>query len=129
MRNQVGNTTLAELHALDLAQLVLGLLAGDAVHSEATLGIVDETEVLASLLNADDVHETCGVCGVGADLAIDLDQALHDNGLDLTSIESVLQAVAEEDNERKTVAEFVRTSRGTGCVCSGELVKKPVGRR
>jgi len=90
MRNQVGNTTLAELHALDFAQLVLGLLAGDAVDSETTLGVVDETEVLASLLNADNIHEASGVCGVSANLAVDLDQALHDNGLDFASIEGVL---------------------------------------
>lgn len=90
MRNQVGNTTLAKLHTLDLAQLVFGLLSSDAVDGEATLGVVDETEVLASLLNANDIHVAGGVCSVGADLAVDLDQALHDNGLDFTAIERVL---------------------------------------
>jgi hypothetical protein len=73
MRNQVWDAALAELDALDLAELVLGLLSGDAVDGEATLGVVDEAEVLASLLDRDNVHEAGGVGGVGADLAIDLD--------------------------------------------------------
>lgn len=93
MRNQEWNSSLAQLHALDLSELVLGLLAGDAVDGEAALCVVDETEVLAGLLNGDDIHVAGGVCCVGADFAVDLDQALHDNGLDLTRVERILQAI------------------------------------
>lgn len=93
MRNQEWDATLAQLHSLDLAKLVLCLFASDAVDGEATLGIVDEAEVLASLLDGDDVHKAGWVGWVGAYLAIDLDQALHDNGLGLAAIEGVLQAV------------------------------------
>jgi len=57
MRNQVGNAALAQLDTLDFAELVLSFFSRDAVHSETTLGIVDEAEVLASLLNGDDIHE------------------------------------------------------------------------
>lgn len=84
VRDEVRDALLSELHTLDLAELVLGLGVGDTVDGEASLGVVDETEVLSSLLDADDVHESSGEGGVGADLAVDLDQALHDNGLDLT---------------------------------------------
>lgn len=90
MRNQEWDTTLAKLHTLDLAELVLSLLASDTVDGETTLGVVDETEVLASLLDADDVHETCRVCGVGADLAVNLDETLHHDRLDFAAIEGVL---------------------------------------
>ena len=93
MRNQEWNSTLAELNSLDLAQLVLGLLGGDAVDGEAALGVVDEAEVLARLLDGDDVHEAGWVGGIGADFAVDLDQALHDNRLGLARVEGVLQAV------------------------------------
>src|SRR4051812_13041150 len=79
MRNTVGNSTPAKLHPLDLAQLVLCLLASDPVHSVPTLGVVDETEVLASLLDRDHVHEAGGEGRVGADLAVDFDEALHEN--------------------------------------------------
>lgn len=90
MRNTVGNSTLAELDTLDLAKLVLSLLRSDAVDGVAALGIVDEAEVLARLLDRDHVHETGGEGGIGADLAVDLDEALHEDGLCLAGIERVL---------------------------------------
>ena len=90
MRNQVGNAALAKLNTLDLAELVLCLLSGDAVDSETALGVVDQAEVLASLLNGDDVHETGREGSIGANLAVDLDQALLDDGLDLVAVKRVL---------------------------------------
>jgi hypothetical protein len=62
----------------------------NSVDGEAALGVVDKTEVLASLLDANDIHEAGWVCGIGTDLAINLDQALHDNGLGLAGVESIL---------------------------------------
>ena len=91
VRNQEWDPALAELNTLDLAELVLSLLSLDAVDGEATLGVVDETEVLAGLLDADDVHETSGVGRVGADLAVDLDQTLHEDRLGLTAVQGVLE--------------------------------------
>ena len=85
MRDQEWDPTATELHALDLAELVLGLLGLDAVHGEAALGVVDEAEVLASLVDRDDVHEARGVGDVRADLVVDLDEALHHDGLGLTA--------------------------------------------
>ena len=89
MRNQEWNPSLAQLHPLDLSQLVLGLLGRDPVDGEAALGIVDEPEVLSRLLDADDVHKAGRVGDVGADLPVDLDQALHDDGFGLAAIEGV----------------------------------------
>ena len=53
-----------------------------------------------SLLDRDDILETGGVGGVSADLAVDLDEALGSDGVDLATGEGVLQAVAEEDLRR-----------------------------
>ena len=111
MRNTVGNAASAKLDTLDLAQLVGRLLASYPVHSVSALGVENETEVLAGLVERDDIHQSSGESGVGANLAINLDKALHEDGLDLTSIEGVLEAVSEEDDERKRVAELVRTGR------------------
>lgn len=116
MRNQVGNAALAKLNTLDLAELVLCLLSGDAVDGETALGVVDQAEVLASLLDGDDVHETGGEGSIGANLAVDLDQALLNDGLDLVTVKRVLEAVAEEDDQRQRVAGLVRTSGGLGSV-------------
>lgn len=157
MRNQEWDAALAQLHPLDLAELVLGLLTSDAVDSETALGVVDEAEVLASLLDGDNIHEAGGVGRVGADLAIDLDEALHDNGLHLATVEGVLQTVrklrsvhvlpasprafaqggifsrripvTDEDNERHAVAQLVRARGGLGRIATAELVEQPVGRR
>lgn len=126
MRNQEWDTATAQLHTLDLAQLVLSLLGLDAVDREATLGVVDEAEVLASLLNGNNVHEAGGEGRVGADLAVNLDQALHKDGLGLAVVEGVLEAVAHEDNQRQTVASLVGTGRGLGSVGTGQLVQEPV---
>ena len=98
MRNQEWDAALAQLHPLDLAELVLSLLASDAVDSETALDVVDEAEVLASLLDGDNIHEASRVGGVGADLAIDFDKTLHEDGLGLASVEGILEAVSEEDD-------------------------------
>jgi hypothetical protein len=121
VRNQVGNGALAELDTLDLAQLVLSLLSSDAVDSETALGVVDQAEVLAGLLNGDDVHETGGEGAVGADLAVDLDETLHEDRLDLARVERILEAVAEEDDQGQRVAELVRTGRRLGGVGTWRL--------
>jgi len=109
-----GDALGAELDLLDLAQLVLGLLGGDTVDSEASLGIVDETEVLTSLLDGDDIHETSRVGRVSADLAVDLDEALHEDGLNLLAVEGVLQTVAQQDDERQALAELMGTGAWSG---------------
>lgn len=126
MRNQEWDSALAKLHALDLAELVLGLLGLDAVDGEAALGVVDEAEVLAGLVDGDDIHEASGVGLVGADLAVDLDQALLQDGLGLAVVQGILEAVADEDDEGHAVAQLVRTGRGLGGVGAGELVEQPV---
>lgn len=99
MRNQEWDPALAELHLLDLAELELSLLSLDAVDGEATLGVVDETEVLAGLLDTDDVHETGRVGRVSADLAVDLDETLHQDRLGLTAVKGVLQTIKEDSNQ------------------------------
>lgn len=62
---------------------------------EAALGVVDEAEVLAGLLDADHVHETGGVGGVGADFAVDLDEALLKDSVGLARVEGILQAASK----------------------------------
>ena len=121
MRNQVGNAALSELHTLDLAELVLCLLVCYPVDGEAALGVVDEAEVLAGLLDRDDVHQPRGEGGVSADLAVDLDETLHEDRVDLACVEGILQAVAEEDDQRQRVAELVRTGGGLGSVSTWRL--------
>ncbi len=67
------------------------------MNSESALDVVEQTEVLARLLERDDILETARVGDVGADLAVDLDKTLGDNEGNLTAGQSVLELVAEED--------------------------------
>ena len=80
MRNQEWDSALAQLHTLDLGQLVFRLFCCDTVDRKATFGIVDKSEVLASLFDRDDILEARGVGGVGTNFAVDLDEALHHDG-------------------------------------------------
>ena len=116
MRNTVGNSALAKLHTLDFAELVCGLLSSYPVDGVTPFGIVDEAEVLASLLKCDNIHEAGGVGGVGADLAVDLDETLHEDGLDLAGVQGVLQAISKEDHQWQRVAKLVRTGGGFGSI-------------
>lgn len=126
MRNQEWDSTTAKLDTLNLAELVLSLLGLNSVDGEAALGVVDETEVLAGLVDGDDVHEASGVGHVGADLAVDLDETLHQDGLGLAVVQGILEAVADEDNQGQAVAELVRTGRRLGGIDSGQFVQQPV---
>lgn len=90
--NQERNSTGTNLDTLHLAELVLGFIISNTVDSVTTLNIIDQTEVLVGLLNGDNIHESSRVVGVSADLAVDLDEALHHNFLDFSAIECVLQA-------------------------------------
>ena len=53
--DDVGNTTVANGHLTDLEEFVGSLLRGDAVDGEAALDVVEETEVLARLLDRNDI--------------------------------------------------------------------------
>lgn len=53
------------------------------MNGESSLNIIDKPEVLVGLVDLDHVHEPGGELGVGADLAVDLDQTLLQDGLNL----------------------------------------------
>ena len=55
MRDNEGNTLGTNGDLADLEELVGSLLRGDAVDGEAALDVVEETEVLARLLDRDDI--------------------------------------------------------------------------
>lgn len=123
--DQVRNSLLSELVRLDLQELEGGLLRGDSVDGESSLDIVQETEVLARSLNGDDVHESSRVSLVGPDLSVNLDGPLGQNGGDLTTGQSVLETVSEEDGQRKGLPKLVRTGGRSGSVSSRQLVQHP----
>lgn len=60
--------------------------------------------MLASFLDRDDVLETSWVRWFGSDLSVDLNESLHENGFDFTSIQSILEPVSQENDEGKAFA-------------------------
>lgn len=93
MRNQEWDSSFAQLYSLDLAQLVFRLFSSDAMDCKTALGIVDEPEILSRLLDRYHVHKAGGKCSVGSDLAVDFDEALHDDGLGFARVEGILKTV------------------------------------
>ena len=91
MRNQEWDPPFAQLHSLDLCQLVFRLFCGNAVDSEATFRVVDKAEVLAGLFDRDYVHEASRIGNVCANFTINFDEALHHDGFGFAGVKGILQ--------------------------------------
>ena len=98
VRDQEWDATLSNLHSLDLAQLVFGFALVNSVDGESALDIVHKTEMLAGLIDRDDVHVTRWVCVVCSNLAVDFDQSLHQNLGDFSAGQSIFESVSKEDD-------------------------------
>jgi len=120
------DTVLSDQLLVDTEELERSLLGGDSVDGESALDVVQKSECLVCGVDGDDILETSGEGGVGSDLTVDLDVSLHKDDLGLTSVESVLQSVSQQNVEGKTFSQFVGSSGGTRSKNSGELVQHPV---
>ena len=85
----IRDTALAELHALYLAELVRSLLFANAVDDEATLGVIEQAEVLIGFGDIDNIHEADGVGLISAHLTVDVDEAVHEDGDHLLTGQSI----------------------------------------
>ena len=63
------------------------------VYCETSLHVVYDPKVFTSLVNLDDIHEAGGELGVGPGLAVNLDQPLLHDSLNLLGGQSILQTV------------------------------------
>lgn len=122
--DDVGDLVLAHGLSLDRAQFELRLLSVDLVSLEATLGVVQNAEVLTSLLNGDNVHDAEGEAGISPDFVVNLDESfLISNDLDgLLAGEGVVEAVPEEDGQGDALAALVGAGRDAGRVDAAEFV-------
>jgi len=109
--DNIGDLVLAHCLSLDGAELEAGLLSVDLVSLVATLGIEEDSEVLSSLGNANDVHDAEGEAGISSDFVVNLDQTfLIPNDLNgLLTSESVVESVSEENSQRDAFSSFVGT--------------------
>lgn len=70
-------------------------------------------------------HESSGVSWVGPYFAINFDETLFDDLEHLIAGERVLEAVAQENDQRQALSQLVRARRGSRRVYSAELVQHP----
>lgn len=122
VRDSLGLSTLLD----DLGELVLGLLSSDFVENETALSVVQDTELVARLLDLDNIHETSREVEVSADLAVNLHKLLHSDGHRLLTREGILEAVAEDDGERQALTLLVRTRGRLGGINTTHLGQHPV---
>lgn len=127
--DDVGDLVLAHSLSLDGAELEGSFLGIDLVSLVATLSIEQDSEVLTSLLEGDDVHNAKRETGVSSDFVVNLDQAflVSDNLDGLLTGEGVSQSVSEEDGKGNAFSSLVGTSTASGSVNTTELVQHPVG--
>merc|ERR1712072_1292479 len=101
----------SDLEGDDVLDFVGGKVQLDAVvHLGSLRG--DDPVVLASLVDLNDVHEAGGELGVSPGLAIDLDQTLLHDGLNLLHGDGILQAVPEEEADGEALTLLVGAGAG-----------------
>ena len=89
------------------------------------LNVKNETEILASLVDLYNIHESSGELRISTDFAVDLDEPLLQDGLDLLAGQSVLETISQENSQRHRFTETVRSSVGASSVHTTQLVQHP----
>jgi len=129
MGDDVWDRVFANAFLLDLAELELGFLLGDLNGGEASLNIVEDSEVLSGLGDGDDVHESEGESVVSTDLVVHSDVSVILIFADLKALstgESVLQSGSEEDRHGDALSHLVRTGGRSGGVNTSKFGQEPV---
>jgi len=98
------------------------------VQHEATLGVIDQTELVARLGDLHDVHKSGREVRIRADFSVDFDELFHADKLGLLAGQGVLEAVSEDEDERKGLTELVRALGRSGSPDTVHLGEQPVPR-
>lgn len=123
--HQVRGSLPAHKYLSHFAQLVLVLLRYNLMNSKAILGVTDQTEILSSLVNADDIHKTSRVCYINQDFAINLNEPLHANFLYFPS-QHVLKPVPYGNDERETFSQLTGTGVWTRNKNISQFIQYPM---
>lgn len=126
--HDVWDLLLADALSNNLAELEASLLIVNLVWLESSLDVVENSEILVSFFNSNNVHLAKRESGVSSDLSVDLDESLLvlDDLLSLVSGESVLESLLEENGEWDALSKLVWTSRWLGSVHSLEFSEVPL---
>lgn len=82
----------------------------------SSLNVIEDSEVLASLVDGENVHESARESDISSDSVVNLDEtfSILDDFLDLSSVESVSESVSENKAERDAFSELVGTGGRSG---------------
>ncbi|GET86972.1 40S ribosomal protein S4, putative [Leishmania tarentolae] len=116
-----GRVQVHHLHQLDLR-----LRLGHVHQREAALDVVHQAKAVARLRDLDHVHEACGVLAVAARVVVHVHQTLAQDHLTLARVQRVLQAVADDHQQRQALAQLVRTRTRARSKHAGQLAQHPV---
>lgn len=118
MGDDVRNLVLSKFLLGNLAELEACLLGVDAVSLETTLDVVEDTEVLASFVEGNNILETKREAVISSNSVVNLDIAtLVPADLErFLAGERILQSVAEENSKGNAFTELVGSCGWTGSV-------------
>ena len=98
----------------------------DAVQDEASLGVEQQAEIIATALDRDNIHETSREVDVSSDFAVDLNELLHADQVALVLGKSVFQAVTQDEDKWQALTKLVGTLRRARGPHATELIHHPV---
>ena len=130
MGDDVGDLVGAESLSLDLAELELSLLGVNLVGLESSFHVIENSELLSSLVNGNNIHDSEWVSGVLSDLAIDFNVAILilDYLDDLLPGEGISESVLEENAKGNRFSCLVWAGGGLHGISAAQLVQHPVVR-
>jgi len=126
--NNEWDLVLANSLSLNLKQLELGFFIFNTVRLETTLDIKEDSEMLTSLLERDDVLETERELVGSTHSVVHLDETLLVLA-DLNSllvVKGVVKSVSEQHSNWDAFSQFVWSSTRSAGVWAGQLVQVPV---
>ena len=96
----------------------------------SSLNVIEDSEVLASLIDGENVHESARESNISSDSVVNLDESFSilNDFLDLGSVESVSESVSENKAEWDAFSELVGTSGWSGSLYEkSDTVHRRVG--
>jgi len=126
--DNVWDLVLAENLSFDFADLDSSFTGIDAVSLEAALGVVKDAEVLAGLLNGQDVHQTARVTVISPNFVVNLNVRVFVSAdlESLNSCEGVLQPQLEDHVQWNAMPHFVGAGGWTSGVHAIKFRQHPV---
>lgn len=121
------NASLAPDSFLDnLAQFELGFFRGNSSESEPPFDVVQQPILFLCFGNVNDIHKTGRIIDICANFVVYFDEPTHNNLHHFSACKGILQSVSQDQCERETLSELVRTRRGAGSPNSAQFGQHPV---